>query len=81
MIMGSFIILDESKLIFVSFEKGCGGHSIARTLCSLPNVYWYSNKNNGIQPWNIASAKTNFFGSEGQDFLGKDFAQKLANCC
>lgn len=56
--MGSFIILDESKLIFVSFEKGCGGHSIARTLCSLPNVYWYSNKNNGIHPWNIASAKT-----------------------
>ena len=56
--MENFITLDESKLIFVSFEPGCGGHSIARTICSLPNVYWYSHPDNGINPWNTSSAKT-----------------------
>jgi hypothetical protein len=50
--------MDESKLIFVSFEQGTGGHGIARTLCSLPDVYWYSHPDNGRSPWNIASAKT-----------------------
>lgn len=49
--------MDESKLIFVSFEQGTGGHGIARTLCSLPDVYWYSHPDNGRSPWNIASAK------------------------
>jgi hypothetical protein len=56
--MENFISLDVNRLIFVSFEQGTGGHGIARTLCSLPNVYWYSHPDNGINPWNIASAKT-----------------------
>ena len=45
------------EIIFVSFEPGTRGHYIARVVASLPNVHWYSHPDNGIHPWNLASAK------------------------
>ena len=42
-------------LLFISFEPASGGHKIARTIASLPNVYWYSDPKNGLNPWNINS--------------------------
>jgi len=41
------------NIIFVSFENGGGGHKLGRVLSTLPEVYWYSNYNNGISPWNV----------------------------
>lgn len=46
-------------IIFVSFEPGNGGHRMARTIASLPEVHWYSNKDNGINPWNTHFEHTN----------------------
>jgi len=40
-------------MIFVSFEPGGFGHRLARTLCTLPQVYWYSDVRNGKNPWNV----------------------------
>ena len=56
----SFITKEETmdNMIIISGEKGCKVHHIARVICSLPNVYWYSNIDNGIHPWNISSAKS-----------------------
>jgi hypothetical protein len=45
------------EIIFVSFEPGTRGHYIARVIASLPHVHWYSHPDNGIHPWNLASAK------------------------
>ena len=45
------------KIIFVSFEPGTRGHYIARVIACLPDVYWYSHKDNGIRPWNLFRAK------------------------
>ena len=42
-----------NNLLFISFEQGGGGHKIGRVLSCLPNVYWYSHKDNGINPWNV----------------------------
>ena len=56
--------MDESKLIFVSFEQGTGGYGISRTLCALPDVYWYSHPDNGKHPWNIHINKDTFFDSD-----------------
>jgi len=56
--MENFITLDVNRLIFVSIEQGTGGYGIARTLCSLDDVYWYNHPDNGITPWDIASAET-----------------------
>jgi hypothetical protein len=44
-------------IVFVSFEPGCRGHYSARVLSSLPNIYWYSHPDNGINPWNVANYK------------------------
>ena len=46
-------MLDESRIIFISFEQGCGGHKLGRVLSCLPDVYWYSHKDNGANPWNV----------------------------
>ena len=46
-------MLDESRIIFISFEQGCGGHKLGRVLSCLPDVYWYSHKDNGTNPWNV----------------------------
>jgi len=46
------------NIIFVSFEQGGGGHRLARVIASLPGVYWYSNTDNGINPWNITTHNT-----------------------
>tara|TARA_R110000868_G_scaffold1415_5_gene11093 strand:- start:9652 stop:10377 length:726 start_codon:yes stop_codon:yes gene_type:complete len=46
-----------TKIIFVSFEPGTRGHHIARVVAALPHVYWYSHTDNGVHPWNLASAK------------------------
>lgn len=45
-------------IIFVSFEPGTRGHYIARVVASLPFVFWYKHPDNGLNPWNIHSAKT-----------------------
>jgi len=42
-----------SNILFVSFEQGGGGHRLARVICTLPSVYWYSHPDNGKRPWNI----------------------------
>lgn len=44
-------------IIFISFEPGTRGHYIARVVAALPYVHWYSHPDNGIHPWNLASAK------------------------
>jgi hypothetical protein len=46
------------EIIFISFEPGTRGHYIARTIATLPDVHWYSHPDNGLHPWNLASAKT-----------------------
>jgi hypothetical protein len=40
-------------IVFVSFEPGAFGHRLARTLCTLPQFYWYSDARNGVNPWNV----------------------------
>lgn len=47
-----------NNIVFVSFENGGGGHRFARTIATLPNMYWYSHNDNGIHPWNIYPNKT-----------------------
>ena len=47
-----------NNIIFVSFEQGGGGHRLARTIATLPNIYWYSHIDNGINPWNINTKHT-----------------------
>jgi len=47
-------VYNNPNFVFVSFEPGSRGHTIGRVLCSLPEVHWYSNLDNGINPWNIA---------------------------
>ena len=46
-------VLDGSRFIFISFEQGNGGHRIGRAICCLPDVHWYSHRDNGINPWNV----------------------------
>lgn len=46
-------VFNNPNLIFVSFAPGAGGHKLARVLCTLPDVYWYSDEHNGKHPWNI----------------------------
>lgn len=46
-------VLDSSRLIFISFEQGCGGHRLGRVISCLPDVHWYSHRDNGINPWNV----------------------------
>ena len=41
-------VLDGSRFIFISFEQGNGGHRIGRAICCLPDVHWYSHRDNGI---------------------------------
>ena len=40
-------MLDGSRFIFISFEQGNGGHRIGRVVCCLPDVHWYSHRDNG----------------------------------
>ena len=47
-----------NNIVFVSFENGGGGHRFARTISALPNMYWYSHTDNGINPWNINTKNT-----------------------
>ena len=47
-------VYNNPNFVFVSFEPGSRGHNIGRVLCSLPEVYWYSNLDNGINPWNVS---------------------------
>ena len=51
--------LTGHNYIFISFEKGGGGHRLGRVLCTLPDVYWFSSKDNGIHPWNVHFEQTN----------------------
>lgn len=44
---------EKDKWIFVSFEQGASGHKLARVLATMPCMYWYSCKENGINPWNV----------------------------
>lgn len=46
-------VLDGSRFIFISFEQGNGGHRIGRVVCCLPDVHWYSHRDNGTNPWNV----------------------------
>lgn len=46
-------VLDGSRLIFISFEQGNKGHRVGRVISCLPDIHWYSHKDNGINPWNI----------------------------
>lgn len=48
----------SNDIIFVSFEQGGGGHKLARVLCALPDIYWYSNPHNGMSPWNVHFNRT-----------------------
>ncbi len=48
----------DNKFIFVSFEPGGGGHRLGRVISCLPDVYWYSDTNNGINPWNVHFTET-----------------------
>jgi hypothetical protein len=52
-------ILDSRKFLFISFEQAGRGHRMARVLCALPEVYWYSHPANGKQPWNVYNPETN----------------------
>ena len=42
-----------NRFIFISFDQGNGGHKIGRVISCLPDVHWYSHKDNGINPWNV----------------------------
>ena len=44
---------EKNKWLFVSFEQGASGHKLARVLATMPCMYWYSSKENGINPWNV----------------------------
>lgn len=46
-------MLDHKNFLFISFEQAARGHRLARVLAALPEVYWYSCKENGIHSWNI----------------------------
>ena len=46
-------ILEHPNWLFISFEQAAGGHRLARALCALPELYWYSHTDNGIHPWNV----------------------------
>ena len=45
--------MDGSRIIFVSFDQGAGGHRVGRVISCLPDVHWYSHRDNGINPWNV----------------------------
>ncbi len=45
--------MDGSRIIFISFDPGSGGHRLGRVISCLPDVHWYSHKDNGIHPWNV----------------------------
>lgn len=47
-----------NNIVFVSFENGGGGHRFARTIATLPNMYWYSHIDNGLNPWNTNTKYT-----------------------
>ena len=51
----------KNKHIFVSFEKGAGGHKMARVLASMPCMHWYSCEENGIMPHNITNQSDHHF--------------------
>ena len=46
-------ILEHPNWLFISFEQAARGHRLARALCALPELYWYSHTDNGIHPWNV----------------------------
>ena len=48
----------SKRIVFVSFEHGGGGHRMARVVATLPQMYWYSCKENGIHPWNTYFKET-----------------------
>lgn len=48
----------SKRIVFVSFENGGGGHRMARVIATLPQMYWYSCKENGIHPWNTYFKET-----------------------
>ena len=52
-IMAEKIRKEKDKWIFISFEQGASGHKLARVLATMPCMYWYSCKENGINPWNV----------------------------
>ena len=51
-------ILNHNNFLFISFEQAGRGHRMARVLCALPEVYWYSHPSNGKRPWNVYSPGT-----------------------
>lgn len=52
-------IFNHENWLFICFEQAARGHRLARVLASLPEVYWYSHPENGINPWNIYTPRTN----------------------
>jgi len=51
-------IMEHSNWLFICFEQAARGHRLARALCSLPEVYWYSHPDNGKNPWNVYTEST-----------------------
>lgn len=47
-------VFERTNYLFVSFEPGAFGHTVGRVLCTLPQVHWYSNSDNGVHPWNVS---------------------------
>jgi hypothetical protein len=44
---------ESDNLLFILANQGSGGHRLGRLISCLDNVYWYSSKNNGTNPWDV----------------------------
>lgn len=43
----------DYNFLFILANQGAGGHRLGRIISCLDNVYWYSSKHNGIDPWDL----------------------------
>ena len=48
----------NNNMLFVLANQGAGGHRLGRIISCFDNVYWYSSKNNGIDPWDLFFNRT-----------------------
>lgn len=44
---------ERADILFILANQGAGGHRLGRIISCLDNVYWYSSKHNGINPWDL----------------------------
>ena len=51
----------NDRHIFISSEVGVESHKLARVLATMPCMYWYSCKENGINPWNVSTVTNQYF--------------------